>query len=135
MSQLFANIPDSLKQYGDAVTFILGTASALNADAKAVTISTSEGQKTQEYDILVITTGSRTNDDIPWKGSLSGYEATKDRLHKVQDQVKSATSIVLGGGGPTGVETAGELGFEYGNTKKITLVQFPVVDFMVNTSS
>lgn len=86
-----------------------------------MTISTAEGEKKQEYDILVITTGSRTNGDVPWKPSLSGYEATKDSLHKIQEQVKNAKTIVLGGAGPTGVETAGELGFEYGKTKEITL--------------
>ena len=59
---------------------------------------------------------------MPWKGSLSGYEATRDGLHKVQGQVKAAKSIVVGGAGPTGIEVAGELGFEYGKNKEITLV-------------
>lgn len=43
-------------------------------------------------------------------------------MHKIQEQVKAAKSIVVGGAGPTGVETAAELAFEYGKTKEISLV-------------
>lgn len=59
---------------------------------------------------------------MPWKSSLNGYEHTRDGLHKIQEQVKAAQTIVVGGAGPTGVETAAELAFEYGKTKEITLV-------------
>lgn len=58
-------------------------------------------------------------------GSRKGrgsYEETRDALHDFQARVKKATSIVVGGAGSTGVETAGELGFEYGKVKKITLI-------------
>jgi hypothetical protein len=48
---------------------------------------------------LVLATGSRTIGDVPWKSSLAGYEATRDGLHKVQEQVKVAKSIVIGGAG------------------------------------
>lgn len=50
------------------------------------------------------------------------FEATRDTLHEFQARVKKASSIVVGGAGSTGVETAGELGFEYGKVKKITLI-------------
>jgi NADH dehydrogenase FAD-containing subunit len=59
---------------------------------------------------------------VPWKSSLNGYEHTRNGLHKIQEQVKAAKTIVVGGAGPTGVETAAELGFEYGKAKEITLV-------------
>lgn len=97
---MFASIPDAVKQYGAAVEFILGTATALDAANKTVTISSAEKERKQQYDILVIATGSRaTSDDLPWKSSNAGYEATKAALHKVQEQVKKAESIVIGGGG------------------------------------
>ena len=57
---------------------------------------------------------------------MNGYEATRDGLHKIQEQVKSAKSIVLGGAGPTGVEAAAELGFEFGKGKETTLVRTPI---------
>jgi NADH dehydrogenase FAD-containing subunit len=71
---------------------------------------------------LILATGTRTIGDLPWKSSVKGYEATKEILHKYRDQVKTAKSIVLGGGGPTGAETAGELGFEFRKSKEITLI-------------
>jgi hypothetical protein len=54
---------------------------------------------------------------------LSGYQATIDALHKIQEQVKVAKTIVVGGAGATGVEASGELGYEYGKDKEITLVR------------
>ena len=93
----------------------------LDPGSKSVTISTSSGERTQSYDSLVITTGSRYT-DAPWKPSLEGYEATKAALHKVQEDVKAAKSILIGGAGPTGVESVAELGFEYGKTKEIFIV-------------
>lgn len=97
---MFASIPDGLKQYGTAVEFILGAATALDPTNKTITISSFDKERKQNYDILVIATGSRaTSDDLPWKSSNGGYESTKAALHKVQEQVKKANSIVIGGGG------------------------------------
>ncbi len=67
-----------------------------------MTISTASGERQQTYDILVLATGSRANGDVPWKSSLAGYEATRDGLHKFQEQVKIAKSIVIGGAGELG---------------------------------
>jgi hypothetical protein len=75
-----------------------------------VIISTASGERKQNYDILVLATGSRTIGDVPWKSSLAGYEATRDGLHKIQAQVKAAKSIVVGGAG----ECCHFLGFGHG---------------------
>ncbi|KAH8783661.1 hypothetical protein BGZ57DRAFT_885053 [Hyaloscypha finlandica] len=120
--KVFASIPDGLAGYNGKAEFVLGAASALDPTSKIVTISTASGERKQAYDILVLATGSRAIGDVPWKASLAGYEATKEGLHKVQKQVKDAKSIVVGGAGPTGVEAAAELGFEYGKNKEITLI-------------
>jgi NADH dehydrogenase FAD-containing subunit len=82
----------------------------------------SSSSNTITYDILVLTTGSSTIDNVPWKSSLEGYEQTVAGLHKTQSQVAAAKTILVGGAGPTGVETAAELAFEYGKTKEITLI-------------
>jgi NADH dehydrogenase FAD-containing subunit len=120
--KLFGAIAPGFKQYTtDRFEFLLGTAERLNLDSKTVSIATAKGEKVVGYDILILATGSRTTGDIPFKGRES-YEATRDALHDFQAKVKKANSIVVGGAGATGVETAGELGFEYGSQKKITLV-------------
>jgi len=123
LSQLFKEIAPGFKHYPEGLfTFIHGTASSLDPGTKSVSITTPTGEVKQTYDILVLATGSRTIGDHPWKSSPRGYEATKEILHNVQEQVAAAKSIVLGGAGPTGVETAAELGFEYGKMKEITLI-------------
>jgi NADH dehydrogenase FAD-containing subunit len=120
--------------YGDKVEFVLGTASKLEPSSKTVTISTPKGDRTQAYDILIIATGAHSVGDVPWKASLSGYQATVDTLHKIQEQVKAAKTIVVGGAGPTGVETSGELGYEYGKDKEITLVcSMPILSSYANS--
>jgi NAD(P)H-nitrite reductase large subunit len=63
-------------------------------------ISCAEKTLEQKYDILIIATGSRAmRDDLPWKSSMEGYEATKANLDKLREQIKKAKSIVVGGAG------------------------------------
>lgn len=122
--KLFASIPEGLQKYGDIVEFVLGLATQLDTSTKTVTIKTDKGERQQQYDILIIATGSRAKgkEISPWYTSPSGYEATKEILHDFQDKVRNSKTIAIGGGGPTGVETAGELGYEYGLQKEISLV-------------
>ncbi|RKF77604.1 Oxidoreductase ptaL [Golovinomyces cichoracearum] len=122
--KLFASISDGLDKYGDLVDFVIGIATQLDTSSKTVAISTADGEKQLHYEILVIATGSRakSKEELPWHSSLSGYEASKQTLHKFQEAVKNAKTIALGGGGPTGVETAGELGYEYGKDKEISII-------------
>lgn len=120
--KLFRAIAPGFKQYSaDRFEFINGTAERLNVESKAVVVATAGGEKTIGYDMLILATGSRAKGDVPLKLEES-YEATQKALHDIQDRVKKANSIVIGGAGPTGVETACELGFEYERQKKITLV-------------
>lgn len=120
--KLFQPIAPGFKQYrADQFEFVIGTAESLDIAGKKVAISSKTGSSTLSYDILVLATGSHTRAEAPWKGRAT-YEETLDSLHDYQARVKKATSIVVAGGGATGVETSGELGFEYGKTKKITLI-------------
>jgi len=71
---------------------------------------------------LVLATGSRTpHDYVPWKAHGT-YEEVRTLLHQTAEKAKAAQHIVVAGAGPTGVEVAGELGYEYGKTKKIILL-------------
>jgi NADH dehydrogenase FAD-containing subunit len=133
--KIFQPIAEGFKQYSAIhFEFILGSAHSLDAVAQKVDISTGpEGRQrtTIDYDLLIIGTGSRNkgedDDDVkvPFK-ALGSTEATKDALHDFQAVVKKSKTIVIAGAGPTGVETAGELAFEYGTEKRIILVVFPL---------
>ncbi|CAD6505864.1 BgTH12-06796 [Blumeria graminis f. sp. triticale] len=122
--KLFAEIPAALSKYGDKVEFVHGTAKALDTSSQSIILATSKDETQLHYDILVIATGSRAkgSTELPWYSSALGYEATRDILHKYQEKVINAKSIVISGGGPTGVESAGELGYEFGKTKEIYLI-------------
>lgn len=49
---------------------------------------------------------------MPWK-EVGTTEETKKALHDIRQQLTNAKSIVVAGGGITGSETVGEIGFEY----------------------
>jgi len=122
--KIFQAIAPGFKQYpSDLFEFINASADNLNVEAKKVTIASSAGQQSLSYDILILATGSNTKEDVPFKG-CGTTEATKDALHIFQNKVKQAHSIYIAGAGATGVEVTGELAFEYGKQKKITLVRY-----------
>ena len=73
------------------------------------------------YSQLVIATGSHIRSNLPFK-PIGTHEETLTALHSVQKQIDVAKSIIVAGGGPTGVETAGELAAAYGGEKAITLI-------------
>jgi apoptosis-inducing factor 2 len=119
--KILAPIEPAFSKYPSSkFEFVIGTAKSVDPAGKKVEIETESGLLTVAYDTLVVTTGSNTG-GMPWKASGS-HKQFLDVLHDTQEKVKKAKSIVVGGAGVTGVETAGELGFEYGKTKEITLV-------------
>lgn len=87
----------------DKFEFVLGRASALDPSAKVVTVA---------YDVLVVATGASATGYMPWK--LVGTAGrTVERLRSLQHDIEGARTVVVAGGGPTGAEVAGDLGFEY----------------------
>ncbi|KKO97253.1 hypothetical protein THAR02_10642 [Trichoderma harzianum] len=102
------------KEYpADKFEFVQGVASAMDPASNTVDVLLSSGaSRTINYHTIVVATGTSSKDNMPWK-SMGDTEHTKSRLREVQAQIKNAKSIVIAGGGQTGAETAGELGFEY----------------------
>ncbi|KAH7166207.1 hypothetical protein EDB81DRAFT_781729 [Dactylonectria macrodidyma] len=102
--------------------FVLGKASSLDPASNTVAVELDAGGSREiNYHTLVIATGARARDDMPWK-AVGNAEQTKQKIHTLQEQIKNAKTIVIAGGGMTGVETAGELGFEYKGKKEVVLV-------------
>ncbi|KAM0558476.1 hypothetical protein ACHAPJ_004670 [Fusarium lateritium] len=109
----------------DKFEWIQGKAVSLDTASNNVSIELNSSATVREvnYHTLIIATGSRTKDDMIWKG-IGTTEQTKAKLHEVQDQISKAKTIVISGGGMTGSETAGELGFEYSQhgTKEVIFI-------------
>ncbi|KAK2601943.1 Apoptosis-inducing factor 1, mitochondrial [Conoideocrella luteorostrata] len=109
----------TFKEYSaDKFEFILGSASGLDPEGNLVTIALSDGtSRTVPYNTLFIATGSSAKDEMPWK-LVGTADHTVDQLHQLQKKIESAKTIVVAGGGLTGTETAGEIGYEYGKNGK-----------------
>ncbi|CDH59491.1 amid-like nadh [Lichtheimia corymbifera JMRC:FSU:9682] len=78
-----------------------------------------EGSHHVPFAFSVIATGTSHPD--PFKLAANGREEGTKRLADVRQQIKDAQSIVIVGGGPTGIECSGEIRGAY-KDKKITLV-------------
>lgn len=110
----FAKYPEN------SFEFIVGTAETVDTANKTVKVLVSEHGAEREvvYDYLVVATGTRNagTTSVPWKNNGTHEEITA-LIKETQEKVKAAKHIVVAGAGATGVETAAELGFEYGNPK------------------
>ncbi|KAK5149043.1 hypothetical protein BJ546DRAFT_528581 [Cryomyces antarcticus] len=109
--KMFLPIADGFKQYDPSIfTFIQATATSMDTNARTVTIEHASNSESQSipYHALVIATGTRTPSPLL---SLQGdYKITQNALQEMWGKLSSAKTIVIAGGGPAGVETAGEIG-------------------------
>ncbi|KAH8589385.1 hypothetical protein B0O99DRAFT_655527 [Bisporella sp. PMI_857] len=101
--------------------FVVASATAIDFDAKKLTVSGDGGERAIDYDYVILATGSYAKEDTPFK-SVGSTEATKKVYHEFQEKVKKAKHIVVAGAGVTGCEFAGELAYNYGNEKKVVLI-------------
>jgi NADH dehydrogenase FAD-containing subunit len=132
VNKVFLDIEAGFKSYpAGQFTFVHGSAAALDEKTKTATISlVSGGEQKINYTGLVIATGTRTV--TPVLGLLGDYKLTEDAQTQFQAALPDAKTIVIAGGGPAAVETAGEIaellngkpGFFGGVTKKhdITII-------------
>lgn len=120
--QIFGEIAPGFEKYSDKnFEFVCGLAKESDTKNKVISVETASGTRQISYDHLVVATGASTSEEAPWKG-LDTYEKTLESLHDVQSNVAKAKDIIVGGSGPTGVETAGELAAV---GKNVTLVCLP----------
>jgi NADH dehydrogenase FAD-containing subunit len=119
--KLFQSFLPAFEKYSaDVFEFIEGTAEQLEPEKNSVVVKKASGEKqTLTFDYAILATGASTA-GMPWK-RLGNDEQTLATLHDVQSRIHSGNSILIAGGGPTGVETAGEIATKY-TDKDITLV-------------
>lgn len=116
-------IADGFAKYpADAFEFVVGSAEQADLEAKTVRVTTAGGvERTLGYDHLVLATGTRYVDDaVPWKANGTNEEVMA-LLRQTQQKVLAAKHIVVAGAGATGVETAGELRYEYQDKEVVLL--------------
>lgn len=108
--KLFVNTAQQLDHLPkDSWTFINGTATQVDHERRITTITLTSGDaQTIPFHTLVIATGSST------PSALLGLNTTSPALRSAWSSFRTALPIarhiVIAGGGPAGVEVAGELG-------------------------
>lgn len=115
--KVFISLEERFKEYpASKYEHVVGKAGSLDPDSKTVTVELiNGGTQSVSYDYLVIATGSAAKDEMPWK-LVDTVEKTKEVIETLRTDIKKANKIVVAGGGATGAEIAGELGFEYGKS-------------------
>ncbi|KAL1586878.1 hypothetical protein WHR41_03979 [Cladosporium halotolerans] len=121
----FLPVMDGFKQYPqlkDSITFHHGSATGIDTESRTITYkpSGSEASESLPYYALVIATGIRSPTAAT---TLHGdHTISMKALEEMNSRLASATEIVVGGGGPIAVETAGEIGSHLKGKARITLV-------------
>lgn len=123
-NQCFVPIMDGFKQYSnlnDSIVFHHGSATGLDTTERTVSIQTHEGgEERLSYYALVIATGIRSPTPVT---TLQGhYLISQKALDEMNEKLASAQEIIVSGGGPVSVETAGEIAEHLKGKAKVTLV-------------
>ena len=109
-ANIFLPIAEGFRQYGNTnFTFVQGLATSVDTSARTVAIKRTDNEEDQvlSYHALVITTGIRAISPIYSLSPTS--KETQEALETINKRLANAESILVAGGGPTGVETAGEI--------------------------
>lgn len=108
--KLFVSIPKVFEQYPKEIfSFIHGTATELDHTGRTVTVSLASGRTAKlDFYALVIATGTST--PSPLLSFNKDENFLRSSWATFRKALPAAKSIVIVGGGPAGVETAGELG-------------------------
>lgn len=107
-TKIFKPIEDGFKQYPkERFALVIGSAVGVDQNQKTVTVQTAEsGTKTVSYSALVIATGTTSTSPL-W--TLHGsHETTLSSMKEMHATLPNASTILIAGGGPAGVETAGQ---------------------------
>ncbi|MCJ1375119.1 hypothetical protein MMC20_006353 [Loxospora ochrophaea] len=117
LSKTILPIEDGFKDYSPEIyTFVQGTAIGLDEESKVITIAHHTQQTSNlQYSTLVVATGTTSTSPV-W--TLHGaHTITIDAIQELHKSLPSAKTVLIAGGGPAGVETAGEVAFHYPNAK------------------
>ena len=109
-NKLFVSIPEQFEQYPqDSFRFFHGTVTRLDLSERTVFVSLPNGS-TEEIDFyaLVIATGASTAS--PLLSLNKDVDSLRSSWAGLREALPKSTNIIIAGGGPAGIETAGELG-------------------------
>ncbi|CRG90829.1 hypothetical protein PISL3812_07875 [Talaromyces islandicus] len=108
LAKAFAQYDNNSKSGG--IQLVHGTATHLDDKTRTVSVfvPADNAQQKIEYHALVIATGATAVS--PLLGLFGEHTNTEKAWQELRKKLPTAKTIIIAGGGPTGVETAGELG-------------------------
>lgn len=108
-TKLFVDTTKQFEHYPkDVFRFVHGSAKGLDHEGRTVTVKLVNGEvETVEYYALVIATGATTVS--PLLGLNGDASALKAEWAEFRKALPTAKTIVISGGGPAGIEVAGEV--------------------------
>jgi NADH dehydrogenase FAD-containing subunit len=110
-------IADGFKSYDQLVfSYVKALATSVDADKHIVKLSTGEDAK---YNTLIIATGATFVSQL-WQVGES-EAVTKKALNDTRLLLEKAKTVLIAGGGPVGVETAGEISATFNDIKTILI--------------
>ncbi|KAH7406337.1 hypothetical protein DE146DRAFT_651371 [Phaeosphaeria sp. MPI-PUGE-AT-0046c] len=122
-SKLFVDIRAQLTQYPtDKWEFVHGAAVEVDHVRRTATVGVGNGEQVIEFHALVVATGASTPTPL-----LSNGPFRAEAWEKLRSGLVVARKIVVVGGGPTGVEVAGELGCHLNSGSPATKVEITLV--------
>lgn len=121
----FKPIMDGFKQYPqfkDSIIFHQGSANGIDVETRTVTYTPFGGEASEAlpYYALVIATGVRS--PTPCTTLHGDHNISIKALENMNSRLAAAKEIIIGGGGPIAVETAGEIGTKLNGKARITLI-------------
>lgn len=121
----FKPIMDGFKQYTqfkDSIVFHHASATGIDVTTRTLTYKPSGGETPESlpYYALVIATGIRS--PTPATTLHGDHTISIKALEDLNTRLSSASEVIVGGGGPVAVETAGEIGAYLKGKARITLV-------------
>ncbi|KAG9522697.1 hypothetical protein KCU93_g6943, partial [Aureobasidium melanogenum] len=114
ITKTFHDISKNFEKYdAEIFTFLQGKATLLDTTRRTVAIQHSGVEKSKQtelpYHVLILATGTRAHSSI-LSLQCGGHEEIIEALSNLHDDLIHAKSIVVAGGGPSGVELSGEIG-------------------------
>ncbi|KAF7182645.1 hypothetical protein CNMCM7691_002306 [Aspergillus felis] len=106
-------IAKAFAHYGKRFQLIVGHATGIDEPGHTVTVTSDQGEiSTVPFNYLVLASGSSTKSTqegvlVPYKPY--GPNSLEPAIRSAQEAIAAATSIIVGGAGPIGVEFVGEL--------------------------
>ncbi|KAL8877106.1 MAG: hypothetical protein Q9192_008736, partial [Flavoplaca navasiana] len=112
LSKAFLPITDGFTSYPPSkFDLIIGEAHSLNDTTKTIAIkptyNSNPTPSSISYDTLILATGASS--DSPLWSIPGSHETTISALKSTQSALPNAKTVIIAGGGPAGVETAGEI--------------------------